>query len=73
MLRTDQAQGFIEEYTNDKVCSSPLFIPGVFLMGEGPFGFVLILILLYLFVGVSVISDILSESIAMIQSEKRHD
>jgi len=40
-------------------------------MGEGPFGFALILLLLYMFVGVSVISDIFMESITVILGEKK--
>lgn len=40
-------------------------------MGEAPLAFILILLPLYLFVGLSVLAEILSASISQIMSEKK--
>jgi Ca2+/Na+ antiporter len=53
------------------LCHSSLFVPGVFLLGEGPLAFLLIILLLYLFIGLSVVSEIMQGAIAQIMSEKK--
>jgi hypothetical protein len=67
--RTDGANGYIEKYAVDKFCYSNMFIPGSFLSGDGPIGAFLIVLVLWLLLGIAVLSDIFAESVAFITSE----
>jgi Ca2+/Na+ antiporter len=45
------------------MCSSPIFLRGMFLLGDGLLGLWLVIVLFYLFLGISVLMDIFMESI----------
>jgi Ca2+/Na+ antiporter len=50
------------------MCTSPIFVPGLFLLGDAFLGIYLIIVLFYLFLGISVLMDIFMESIHEITS-----
>lgn len=64
-------RGQIVEFTNKEgFCGSYILIPGVALLPDGLLGFAYFLALCYLFLGISVVSDIFMEGIGVITSKK---
>jgi solute carrier family 8 (sodium/calcium exchanger) len=61
--------GFVEEYWEKQRCNSGIIIPGTSLMNKGLTGFIYLMWLLWLFVGISIVSDIFMESIEAITSQ----
>jgi len=45
------------------MCTSPVFVPGMFLLGDAFLAIYLIVVLFYLFLGISVLMDIFLEAI----------
>lgn len=65
-----QSQGYIEEYYNGNQCFSGMVNnPGVQLLSNGFMGFVYIIFLCYLFLGISISADIFMEAIEVITSQ----
>ena len=59
---TNHTNGFMEEYTNkENFCHSWVLIPGTSLINSGFLTFVYLVWLIYLFVGISIVSDIFME------------
>ena len=59
---TNHTNGFMEEYTNKgNFCHSWVLIPGTSLINSGFLTFVYLVWLIYLFVGISIVSDIFME------------
>jgi hypothetical protein len=68
--RDNQVGGFVERYTDrDEWCHSDLFLAGMVLMGEPVLGIFLLLLTIWLFVGLTVITNILMEAVHEITSE----
>ncbi|XP_063680769.1 sodium/calcium exchanger 2-like isoform X7 [Bolinopsis microptera] len=65
--------GIIVEFEPDslKVCASWLLLPGENLWGAGIRGFLYILFMFYLFIGIAIISDIFMGAIEVITSKKK--
>jgi len=65
--------GIIVEFESDslKVCASWLLLPGENLWGAGIRGFLYILFMFYLFIGIAIISDIFMGAIEVITSKKK--
>lgn len=63
------ASGYVEEVWSYQRCNTPIIVPGTSLMNDGLMGFVYLLWLGYLFVGIAIISDIFMESIESITSQ----
>ena len=65
-----RAGGYVERYTDrDKWCNSDLFLAGMTLMGEPVLGIALFILTIWLFVGLTVISNIMMEAVHEITSE----
>lgn len=67
--RENYANGFVEEYYDTQICKSVFLIPGTSLLNKGLMGFVYLVWLLWLFVGIAIISDIFMESIEVITAQ----
>lgn len=64
------SNGFVEEYYDDQQCySSLVLLPGTPLLSKGFLGFMYLLFLCYLFLGISIIADIFMEAIEVITSK----
>ena len=62
--------GFIEEYSNGETfCTSWIFHPGLSLLGDGALGVLYLLFLVWLFIGIAIMSDIFMEAIEVITSK----
>jgi hypothetical protein len=66
-------RGRIVEFTNreEGFCDSFILIPGMTIMSNTFQGIVYFIFLIYLFLGISIISDIFMEAIEVITSQKR--
>lgn len=65
-----QSSGYIEEYYNGNQCFSGMVNnPGVQLLSNGFMGFIYIVFLCYLFLGISISADIFMEAIEVITSQ----
>jgi hypothetical protein len=67
--RMEYTNGWVEEYYFDQRCDSMFLSPGTSLMGKGLMGFAYLVWLVWLFVGIAIISDIFMESIETITSQ----
>jgi len=69
----DFENGIIVQFESDKdkVCESWILLPGENLWGEGVRGFLYILFMFYLFIGIAIISDIFMGAIEVITSKKK--
>ena len=62
--------GMIEEYTNkENFCTSWIYHRGLSLMDDGVLGFLYLLFLVWLFVGISILADIFMDAIEVITSK----
>ena len=62
--RIYQKGGFIDEYTNKETfCTSYIYHPGLSLLGDGVLGFLYLLFLFWMFIGISILADIFMEAI----------
>ena len=62
--------GMIEEYTNKETfCTSYIYHRGLSLMDDGVLGFLYLLFLCWLFVGISILADIFMDAIEVITSK----
>lgn len=59
------------ETDDDKICKSWLLLPGENLWGTGVRGFLYIVFMFYLFIGIAIISDIFMGAIEVITSKKK--
>ena len=68
--RIYQKGGFIDEYTNKETfCTSYIYHPGLSLLDDGVLGFLYLLFLFWLFIGISILADIFMEAIEQITSK----
>ncbi|KAL5259263.1 hypothetical protein ACHWQZ_G009648 [Mnemiopsis leidyi] len=69
----DFEHGIIVQYETDeeKVCQSWILLPGENLWGAGVRGFLYIVFMFYLFIGIAIISDIFMGAIEVITSKKK--
>ena len=69
----DFENGIIVQFESDpnKVCQSWILLPGENLWGAGVRGFLYILFMFYLFIGIAIISDIFMGAIEVITSKKK--
>jgi len=58
-------------YDSDELCDSFLLIPGVILINNGVLAFFYLLCLLWLFLGISIVSDIFMGAIEVITSSTK--
>ena len=58
-------------YDTEEICNSYVLIPGVILIDNGVLGFFYLLCLLWLFLGISIVSDIFMGAIEVITSSTR--
>ena len=64
---TKKSKGFLIEYTNREIfCHSPLLLPGISLMDDWILAILYAFTLIYIFVGITIVSDIFMESIEVI-------
>lgn len=70
-IRTMHSQGYVEEYYDGDRCSSYLLLPGINLLNRRMMAFFYFITLMYLFLGISIISDIFMEAIEVICSKTR--
>jgi hypothetical protein len=58
-------RGRIVEFTNreEGFCNSFILVPGISIMGKTPLAILYFVFLIYLFLGISIISDIFMEAI----------
>ena len=62
--------GMIEEYTNkETLCTSWIYHRGLSLLGDGALGFLYLLFLIWLFIGISILADIFMDAIEVITSK----
>ena len=69
-VRLEKANGFIEEYYEEQLCHSYILIPGTSLLSSGLLGFTYFCFLIYLFLGIGMVSDIFMEAIEVITSQQ---
>lgn len=62
----ERKMGFVEEFYDGQQCHSSIMIPGTSLIGNGFMGFCYLVALIWLFLGIGIISDIFMESIETI-------
>lgn len=68
--RINSSGGYIEEYTNKETfCHSWVFNPGLSLMSDAALGVCYLLLLFWLFIGISILADIFMEAIEVITSK----
>lgn len=63
--------GFVEEFYDEIQCHSWVLIPGTSLMGNAKMGIVYLIGLGYLFLGITIISDIFMEAIEVMVSQTK--
>ncbi|XP_033124004.1 sodium/calcium exchanger 2-like isoform X2 [Anneissia japonica] len=70
---SNYSRGYVVEVygKGDKVCSSWLLLPAENLWSEGVRGFLYILAMVYIFIGIAIISDVFMCSIEVITSKKK--
>ena len=67
LRKVERHSGYIEEYTSGEVfCDSWVLLPGTSLMSPGLLASGLMLVLLYVFLGLTVLTDIFVEAVAKI-------
>ena len=72
--RTDYSRGYVVEYLDSnttKRCDEFILLPAENLWDEGLRGFIYLLAMLYLFLGVAIASDIFLNSIEVMTTKKR--
>lgn len=67
--RKHYANGFTEEFWETQRCNSSILIPGTSLMNRGLTGFIYLIWLGWMFVGIAIVSDIFMESIEAITAQ----
>lgn len=67
--RIQYTNGWVEEYYDDQRCESWAITPGTTLLNKGLMGFCYLVWLMWLFVGISIVSDIFMESIEEITAQ----
>lgn len=68
--RIERNTGYIDEYTSKEIfCTSNLLIPGMELMNQYVLTAFYFFALVYLFMGIAIVSDIFMEAIEMITSQ----
>jgi hypothetical protein len=70
-VKTQNVNGFVEEYYSGEFCSNFLIVPGTSLMSNATLGIAYFIFLLYLFLGISINADIFMESIEVITSSTK--
>lgn len=68
---TVAANGFIEEWADERLCLTSAIVPGSSLLPDGLLGIVYLIFLGYLFFGIAIISDIFMEAIEEITSQTK--
>lgn len=68
--RTYMPGGYIDEYSSkEEFCTAWIYHPGLSLLGDGALGFCYLLFLVWLFIGIQILSDIFMEAIEEITSK----
>jgi len=67
----DYSMGYVEVDQGEKVCDSPYLIPGSYMMNQRVLTFGVFIVLLWLFMGIGVISDIFMEAIETICAQTK--
>lgn len=68
--RVYQTGGYIDEYSNKEImCVSWIYHPGMSLVNDGVLGFLYLLFLVWLFMGITILADIFMEAIEEITSK----
>jgi solute carrier family 8 (sodium/calcium exchanger) len=68
--KVERQSGYVEEYTSsEKFCESWMLLPGSSLMPAGVTASALMVVLLYVFLGMTVLTDIFVEAVAKITSK----
>ena len=68
--RDERSMGFVDRYTDRGAwCNSDLFLAGLTLMGEPFLGICLLLLTLWLFVGLTVVTNLMMEAVHEITAQ----
>lgn len=70
-VRLEGANGFVEEYYEEQKCHGFVIVPGTSLLSPGILGVGYLIALLFVFLGIGIISDIFMESIEVITSQTK--